>query len=360
MISTEGRNRRTINLLKTITFDTPEWTPCTVSLLPATWMRYREALEEVVLAHPRIFPGARQERRDFDRIDSPLYQPGRHTDCWGVVWENIEPGLDSIAVHHPLGDWAALEEYVPPDPLTQDSFGPRDWAKVRRELDEARQRGDLATGGGLMHGFFFMRLFYLRGFENLMLDLASDEPRLWRLMEMVESYNSAVIRRYLELGAEYMVFGEDLGLQTALPMSPRMWRRFIKPAYERMFRPCREAGVPIYLHTDGHILEIIPDLIEVGVRVLNPQFRANGLAGLQALARGRVAIHLDLDRQLFPFATPTQIEQHIREAFEALYLPEGGLLMGAECGPDVPLENIAAICTALERICNPPLLEDLY
>ena len=57
MISYAGRNRETVNFLKTLYFDTPEWTPYVVSLMPATWMKYREDLEEVVLAHPRTFPG---------------------------------------------------------------------------------------------------------------------------------------------------------------------------------------------------------------------------------------------------------------------------------------------------------------
>lgn len=358
MISYQGRNRRTVNLLKTIYFDHPEWTPCNISFLPASWIKYRQALQDVVLAHPRVFPGARLETRDFDRVDAPLYQLGDHTDCWGVVWRNNVPGQDSIAVHHPLASWDAFESWVPPDPETQDVFGPRDWRAVERGLREKREHGDLATGGGLMHGFFYMLLYYLRGFENLMLDLATDEPRLWQLIEIVEAYNVAVIRRYLALGAEYMVFGEDLGLQTSLPISPAMWRRFIKPSYERMFRPCREAGVPIYLHSDGHILEIIPDLIEVGVSVLNPQFRANGLQGLQALARGKVAIHLDLDRQLFPFVTAAEIDRHIAEAHAALHLPQGGLMLGAECGPDVVPQKVDAICCAFERICNLPLLDD--
>jgi hypothetical protein len=189
-----------------------------------------------------------------------------------------------------------------------------------------------------------------------MIDLATDDPRLPKLISMVEAYNVAVIRKYLDLGMEYAIFGEDLGLQTSLPMSPAMWRRFIKPPYERMFKPCREADVPIFLHTDGHILEIIPDLIEVGVQVLNPQFRANGLAGLKEIAKGKVALCLDLDRQLFPFATPSQIEDHIGEAFEELSLAAGGLMLHAECEPDVLLRNIEAICTALEKICDPPEL----
>jgi hypothetical protein len=115
-----------------------------------------------------------------------------------------------------------------------------------------------------------MLLFYLRGFENLMVDMAEGDPRLWPLIRMVESYNSTVINKSLELGADLVRLGDELGLQAGLPISPAMWRRYIKPSYEYMFRPCRAADVPIYLHTDGHILEIVPDLIEVGVRMLNP------------------------------------------------------------------------------------------
>jgi hypothetical protein len=155
-----------------------------------------------------------------------------------------------------------------------------------------------------------------------------------------------------------MYFGEDLGMQHSLPVSPAMWRKFIKPAYEAMFGPCRDAGVPVYLHSDGCILEIIPDLIEVGVRILNPQFRANGLDGLVRVARGRVAINLDLDRQLFPFASPAQLQDHVAGAHAALALPGGGLMLAAEIGQDVPLANVAALFSALECVCALPPPEE--
>ena len=361
MISYEGRDARTVNFLRTIYFDRPEWTACSVSLLDAAWMKYREDLEEIVLAHPRIFPGYKKGSRDFDKTDDPLQESGQHTDCWGTVWNNIARGLSSHPVAFPLEDWDDFDSYVPPDPMKDDLVGPRDdWADIARRMAEAKRRGGLAQGGGLPHGFMYMRLFYLRRFENLMTDMACDDPHLPGLIRMVEDFNLPVIRRYLELGAEYMSFGDDLGLQDSLPMSPAMWRRYIKPSYVRLLAPCREAEVPVYLHTDGHVLEIIPDLIEAGVRVLNPQIRANGLEGLQRMAKGKVAIDLDLDRQLFPFATPSEIEDHIGEMFEGLYMKEGGLTLHAECEPDVPLENIDRICTVLEGICNPPEATESY
>ncbi|MBC7287964.1 MAG: hypothetical protein H5T86_07950, partial [Armatimonadetes bacterium] len=209
--------------------------------------------------------------------------------------------------------------------------------------------GGIATGG-LDHGFMYMRLFYLRGFTNLMMDIATRDPRLEQLIQIVAERNRRLVERYVECGAELISAGDDLGMQTALPMSPDDWRRYIKPAYMHVFEPCRESGVAVYLHSDGHMLEIIPDLIEAGVAVVNPQIRANGLEGIAKWAKGRVAICLDLDRQLFPFATPDEIRCHIREAVEALATPSGGLMLHAECEPDVPLENIDAICTALEEV----------
>lgn len=355
MLSYEGRNRNAANYLKAAQFDRPQWIPCSVSLLPATWMKYRESLEELVLAHPKVFPGYRRGSRDFDWVPGPLYELGERTDCWGVVWRNIERGMDSQAVVHPLEDWSALDSYRAPDPLRDDLFGPRqDWGELARSFERAKSAGDIAAAGPLPHGFFFMRLYYLRGFENLMLDMATEEPRLERLIKLVEDYDAKVIAKTVELGAEFIYLGEDLGMQHSLPISPQMWRKYVKPSYEVMLKPCRERQLPVYLHSDGHILEIIPDLIECGVRVINPQVRANGLEGLKEVAKGKVAINLDLDRQMFPFATPSQLEDHIGEAIEVLDSPDGGLMLVAECAPDVPLENIEAICSAFERLCRLP------
>ena len=103
------------------------------------------------------------------------------------------------------------------------------------------------------------------------------------------------------------------------------------------------------MHSDEQIYPIILDLIECGVNIINPQFRANGLDNLVKTCKGKVCVNLDLDRQMFPFCTPEDIDDHIREAVEKLGSPEGGLMLLAECAPDVPLENIEAICSSLEK-----------
>jgi len=354
MLGIEGKNERARNYLRAAHFLGPDWIPCSVSILPATWRKHREHLEQILLDHPRLFPGFRQGKTNFDVVWDQRYRRGRFTDNWGCTWENIAEGLDSMMVGAPLNDWESFGGWHAPDPITEgDGWGVRpDWDRLREDCKLAKQEGRLAWGGA-SHGSMYMRLFYLRGFENFMVDIATDEPRLKSLIAAVLQYNLKVIEKSIECGIEMMSFGDDLGMQRALPMSPEKWRKYIGPCFERIFGLCTEHGVDVYLHTDGHILEIIPDLIRAGVTILNPQIGANGLDGLECAAKGKVCMNLDLNRQLFPFLDPAGIRKHVFEAVERLNLPAGGLMLSAECGPDVPLANIRAICDALQDVGGP-------
>lgn len=315
----EGQITKQENMFRAIEYRSPAWIPASVSLMPATWRRYREALEDIVVRHPRIFGEYQRGSKDFDEL-SGLYRKGDYTDEWGCGWRNIEPGLDSLCIHHPLADWAAFEDYTPPKP----------------------------DADGLPHGFMYMKLYYLRGFTNFMMDLVDEPPQLQRLIDMVLDYNLAVVRKMVAKKQQIYHFGDDLGMQDRLAMGPDLWRRYMKPCFAKIYGLCRQAGAHVYMHTDGHVLPIIGDLIECGVTVLNPQIRANGLDGLERECKGKVCINLDLDRQLFPFCTPSEIRRHVHEAVARMAMPEGGLMLSAECEPDVPLENIEAVCQALE------------
>ena len=353
-MNVESKTKRVQNYLKAAHFQHPEWIPCRVGIMPATWRKYREEVEEIVLRHAKIFPGFKKGERDFDFLGDKRYKKGQFTDNWGCTWANIAEGLASVVVGHPLEDWNDFASYQPPDPLTKGDAleEPPDWKKIEKNLKQVKQNGGLARGS-LRHGFMYMRLWYLRGFENFMLDIGTEEPKLRQLIKIVLDYNMRLIRKYLHMGVEYMYFGDDLGLQDRLPISPEKFRMYLKPCYAQMFGLCQSCGAGVYLHSDGHILEIIPDLIECGVSIINPQTRANTLEGLARVARGKVCINLDLDRQLFPFATPEEIKTHIKEAVDRLNLPQGGLMLYAECEPDIPLENIEAICETFEEVGGP-------
>jgi uroporphyrinogen decarboxylase len=311
--------------IRALEFSHPEHIPISVGILPAAWMKYRVALDEIAARHPILFGEYKQGDRDYDAVGG-TYVAGSHVDVWGCVWSNIKTGREAIVTGHPVPTREAVRALRMPE---QDA--------------------------GFPHGFMYLRLGDLRGFEELMVDFAEEPPELQMLIDTVLAYNlRQVPKRLAELAAQdgeqtIVYFGDDLGMQKSLPISPAKWLKYLKPCYRQIYQPFRDAGYYVYMHTDGHIVEIIPDLIDCGVNVVNPQIRANGLGNLAAVCKGQVCVDLDLDRQLFPFCSPQEIDDHIREAVGTLGSPEGGLWLKAEIGDDVPLENIEAIFSALER-----------
>jgi uroporphyrinogen-III decarboxylase len=138
-----------------------------------------------------------------------------------------------------------------------------------------------------------------------------------------------------------------------MPISEKKFRKFIFPSYRRIFQRVRSSGARVYLHSDGHIMEVVDDLIEAGVSVINLQDRVNGVENIEKKIKGRVCIDLDVDRQrLLPFGTREEIEQKIREYIVRLGSKRGGLMLTAGIYPDVPLENVDALCNAIEKYMN--------
>jgi len=305
--------------IKARDFQYPEFIPVGVSLLPAAWKKYRGDLEDLVLRHPIIFGEANKGDRDFDAV-SGTYAEGEHVDAWGSVWSNVHDGMEAFVTGHPLPRREMVHDYKAPEP-----------------------------GAGTPHGFMFLRLTYLRGYEEMMVDFAEEPPELQMLIDLVLEYNLSETARALEGRPEMIYFGDDLGLQDALPINPVKWRQYLKPCFARIYGLCTDAGAKVYMHTDGHIVPIIKDLIECGVSIINPQIGANGLDNLVRECKGKLCVSIDLDRQKFPFWQPADIREHIHEVVDQLGSPEGGLWVNAECAPDVPLENIEAICQALEE-----------
>jgi len=168
---------------------------------------------------------------------------------------------------------------------------------------------------------------------------------------MLLDHEMKLVKKRLEIGVDMISFHTDIGTQNGLMISPAKFRKYIKPMFKKLFSTCRDAGVHVYLSSDGRLLDIVDDLVECGVSVHDPQFRANTLEGIAEKYKGRLCIDLDLDRQTFPFCSPLNIRRLVKESVEKLWLPEGGLMMKGEVGPDVPLDNIEALCQAMEEFC---------
>ena len=301
-----------------------------------TWIKDRARLDVL---------NSVSEYVSFGISDDPGDPPNHEwTDPWGCRWIYPIPTLDGICNLHPLADWSALADYRPPDP--EDHV---DWKKIEKEFVKTKENGSVASGN-TDHGGFFLRMTYLRGFENFMMDVVDEPPELERLIEIIEGYWFEVVRRWVEIGAENIWFGDDLGLQVALPMSPASWRKFIGPSYERIYDYCRKHDVHVSMHSDGYVVDIIPDLVNMGVTTLNVQDLVNGLDTLERLAKGRTLINLDIDRQnITVYGTPEEVDEHILNCVRTLGSPKGGLTFIWGIYSPTPIENIEAAVHAMAK-----------
>ncbi len=338
------------NLRRAVRFERPDWIPMTFHINPACWNHYpHDALQELMVDHPLLFPGYQPVETVEPHFTPVQLKDHPYTDGWGCVWETMEDGVTGMVHQHPLADWSAFETYEPPDPEVSNGLVPIDWDAIARNMSERKGRGELVKAG-LRHGHTFLQLIDIRGYENLVFDMADEEPRLWRLIEMIEAFNLTLVERYIELGADWIGYAEDLGMQVGPMLSPDHFRKYIKPSYQRLMAPARDKGLIVHMHSDGDIRSLVDDLIDGGVEVINLQDLVNGVDWIAERFAGRVCIDLDIDRQdIVPRGTPEQIDALIREEVEKLSTPQGGLMMIHGMYPGEPLENAKALMDAMER-----------
>ena len=311
---------------KAIRLEHPSSIPVCVGMLPAMWIHNGKEVEQLVKSFPQFFPeGYSVDYSDPSTVAHGTYKAGEHVDEWGCVWSNVDEGMEAIVTGHPV----KTEEDV-----------------FTLEIPKNRD-------GRLPHGFMYLRLLDLCGFENTMCMFAEEDEAIRTLIDKVLEYNKYQVEAILPRCNGVVAFGDDLGIQNGLLIGAERWRKYMKPCYAELYGMIKKHNPEclIYMHTDGCIHEIMPDLMDCGVDMINPQYRANGLDNLVRVCRKEqiIPIALDLDRQLFPFASHAQLEEHVHECIEALYLPEGGLTLNIELNYEVPMDNCYALLEAVEK-----------
>lgn len=354
------------NWLRAIEYRHPAWIPCWVDVAPIAWKRYGNDLAKVFRDHPRLNPGFSADSiRDFAAMPTGYRSGEIMTDKWGCRRLCLQDGIAGMPVSHPLADWSALATYRPPDPLagsldevTQGHWAflngrsvPLTWPEAEVEFRARRARGELVLGDGEK---LLDRMYFLRGFENLMVDFATEPPQLERLVDMVKEYELRLVEHWLAIGVDGISFHTDFATQTGLMISPRSFRKYLVPLFASIFQPCRRAGAHVVLSSDGRTVDVAEDLRECGVTLHDPQLRPNTVEGIARAFRGRMCVVVDLDQQGFPFMKPAEARREVREVIDAIALPEGGLMLRAGINDlDTPLAVIDALMTAMEDLCWP-------
>ncbi len=275
-----------------------------------------------------------------------------YRDEWGVLWTTVEyqtrfgKGKYTEPFGHPLKDDRNLETFSPPDP-------------DRAELYVAAERTIRDYQGeywivGVTPTTIFECAWALRGYEQLLIDMAADPVRANCVLDYPFRYHMAVTERLVRLGVDMIWLGDDVGGQTSMLMSPKMWRAYLKPRMAELIDSLRaiNPAIKIAYHTDGVVYPIIPDLIEIGVDVLNPiQPLAMDPAKLKKEYGSALCFWGSMDIQhTLPNGTSQAVRDEVLLRLKTIGRG-GGLLIGPthNLQLDTPLENFWAMIDTIRE-----------
>jgi len=265
--------------------------------------------------------------------------PGRWRDGWGIVWDTR--GLFGE------GEWGRPINRVLPEPsLKGFSFPepPEDeaYSHYARFAAENQDYFILAHEGHL-----FETAWALRGIEDFLMDLVLHPAFVEDLLDGITEYYLGTIERSLEYDVDAFAFGDDLGSQNSgLMMGPTLWRKLFKPRMARLFAKVRDAGKAVYLHSDGQVDAIFPDLIEIGLDIYNPfqpeirdVYEVKRVYGDRLCFFGGVGI-----QDLLPHATAAEVRVEVGRMLDELGAG-GGFILGPSHAvmADAPVENLVAL-----------------
>ena len=322
-------------VIATLEFTSPDRAPRELWSLPGVAM-FREAeLLELLAAYPSDFAAPRYHYGPSRRAHGQPGVVGENVDAWGSVWTVGEPGVVGEVKACPLSDWSALDTYELPWELLDEA----DLSSVNRSCAETDRFVKVGTETRP-----FERMQFLRGSEELFIDLAYGSPEIYRLRDMLHEFMVREMEMWAKTDVDAVSFMDDWGSQTALLISPEMWRSFYKPLYKDYCDILRSHGKYVFFHSDGHIEAIYPDLIEIGIHAVNSQLFCMNIEELGRKYAGQVTFWGEMDRQsTLPFGTVDDVRRAVRRVRKALDTGRGGVIAQCEWGVKDPKENIAAV-----------------
>ena len=283
--------------------------------------------ERIAMSLPAPYPndlGGSGTTPDPDWKPSRTWKPRRGAkweDEWGNVWATLSKHSKGEVIQGAIRDWKDLGTYRLP------RFDRA--SRYRQAARGFKARPDKYHLGWLP-GFPFAIMRYLRRMDIFLADLLLHPREVRRLADRVTALLVRCVNRWADAGADGVMFCEDWGTQDRLLVSPALWRDVFKPDYQKIVGAARARDVAVWMHSCGYIYEIVPDLIEVGIAVL--QLDQPGLFGVSRLAKefgGRIAFWSPVDIQkVLPSGNRRRIARNAKNMIERLGGFRGGFVAG--------------------------------
>jgi uroporphyrinogen decarboxylase len=294
----------------------------------------RDFPDDIVTAPCEGFPSCEGfEVRPGDPHGNP-YEPGIYIDHWNCRFTNFHRGV--------IGE-------VKQPPVTGEHWEERDGLRIPEECltvnREAVNEFCARTDRFVLAGDWarpFERLQFIRGTEQLYIDLVLQPEELFEFMEMVHDYYCRLLTAWAETDVDGLWYMDDWGAQQSLLINPEMWKKLFKPLYRDYIDIAHDHGKKIFMHSDGYITDIIPHRIDLGLDALNAQIFCMGVKNLGRF-RGKLTFWGEIDRQhLLPEGSTGDIEQAVWLVRESLW-DRGGCIAQCEFGPGAKPENVYTV-----------------
>ncbi|MBT8071423.1 MAG: hypothetical protein KJO80_13400 [Gammaproteobacteria bacterium] len=372
-------------VLAAINHEEPDRVPLTIGVNNATGIKmkpYRgikriagiEALDNYIYDWPELGTAAIDEQtmrrlhsdvrgvldlepatvRERNRMREPHSD---YIDSWGSGQTEIVPG-DWFPGIHPLADATTIDD------LEQyggwpDMTDPSRVAHVKAEAQRLANDNEFAIVATPWLLFPFERAHAMQGMETFLLNMAMNPDFARALLEKIADRCKQLMGRFLEeLGdnVDIIKIGDDLGTQSSLMISPKMYRDMLKPVHEDFINFIKaRTSAKVLFHSCGDVAPLIGDFIEIGVDILNPiQTSTGSISDLPSLKKrfGKNIVFcggIDSHR-ILPFGSVGEVREEVRRVMEILG-PGGGYLLGPvhTVMNDVPPENVLAMVDAVEE-----------
>ncbi|MBR4865093.1 MAG: methyltransferase [Clostridia bacterium] len=305
-------------------------------------IHHGEDLKDIRNRYPGDIGGVPVIYREKSPVEKGIItELGEYIDPWGCRFTNIQRGVIG-EVKQPI---VLGEEWEDADavriPEEQLSF---DVAQVNAECAKSDK---FISSGACPRPF--EQLQFIRGTAQLYMDLMDPSPGFLAFLEKMHDFYCRLLQKWAQTDVDTLNFMDDWGSQRALLISPAKWREFFAPMYRDYIEIAHRAGKKIFMHSDGHTLEILPDLIDMGLDAINTQLFCMDFKDL-AQFKGKITFWGEICRQhILPFATVAEVEAAVERVYDTLW-DNGGCIAQCEFGAGARPENVEAVFRTWDRL----------
>ena len=318
---------------KTLAFASPQRIPRQIWILPWAEEQYPDAVHRLHSDFPDDIVDAPAVYKEPLNVVGDRYSPGTYIDEWGCIFNNLQSGIIGIVQKPLISEWKDLDNFKPPESVL----------KLDREAVNAFCK---ETDRFVLAGTFqrpFERFQFIRTMGRAFMDLIEQPPELFELLGRIHEFYRKEVEVWASTDVDAIALMDDWGAQNALLTSPDIFRKIFKSMYQEYVEIARQYGKYVFMHSDGYIIDIIQDLIDIGIDALNSQVFCMGIKALGEKFRGKITFWGEIDRQqLLPYGSRQGIENAVSEVWHELYA-EGGVIAQCEFGLGAKPENVYTV-----------------